>query len=128
MEALYTTLTLAYPGASVTFECPARGPVQGGGETPPAEEALGSTEAIWRCWCRRCSTKGCSPWDALSTGHLHQLACTSCDSVTATLPSTQVRMRLAQLSRLTINHRLSICDFPTVRPLNFVIFSSLYVK
>lgn len=52
----------------------------------------------------------------------------SCSTIPTALFSFQAQMHSALPSRLTINHRLSICDFPTVRSSIFVIFSSLCIK
>lgn len=52
----------------------------------------------------------------------------SCGAVPTALFLFQAQMCLALPSRLTINHRPGICDFPTAHPSNFVIFSSLCIK
>lgn len=81
---------------------------------------------------RRASWALCWGWDKDCPVPLCWLACGA--------PSTAVVQLLQLCSRFKLrsvgfaiqtnnqSHRLSICDFPTARPSNFVIFSSLCIK
>lgn len=90
-----------------------------------------TTQAGWPCSTgdpEHCAEVGirtvlcpCAGWHAAPRA---QLWCSSCSFV---LVSSSDLFGFA-IQTNNQSHRLSICDFPTARPSNFVIFSSLCIK